>query len=43
MCNSISMVLICDTKNQIFINLLDGWNMHLIVCVCTNCELQYLL
>ncbi len=25
-------------KNPIFINLLDGWNVHLIVCVCTNYE-----
>ncbi len=37
-CNSIPMVLICDTKNLIFIYLLDGWNVHLIVRVCTNYE-----
>ncbi len=32
------MVLICDTKKNDFINLLDGWNVHLIVQVCSNYE-----
>ncbi len=34
-CNGIPMVFICDTKNLIFINLLDGWIVHSIaLCVC---------
>ncbi len=37
-CNSIPMVLICDTKKPNFINLLDGCNVHLIVHECTNYE-----
>ncbi len=37
-CIGIPMVFICDTKKPDFINLLDGWNVHLIVRVCTNYE-----